>query len=662
MSDRQPKATKAVSVWEDLKRRNVYRVGVGYAAVAWLAIEVAGTTFERIGFPPWSVTMVIVIAMAGLPIALILGWTFEITPKGIIFDKPRNVRWSTYLVFDFLIVAALVAAGSIYWFRVHEIDKVDTVRLENSIAVLRFLDMNENSDTPFLGDGLTEELIHELTNLESVRVAARTSIWDLPNKGLSVTEIAELLNVGRVLEGSVRSQGNQIRVTAQLIDQDGFHLWSKSYDRRLRDVLDVQKDIAAQVVKELNIDLSGDSEARLAMRPTTDSDAYVNYMQGREILRQPSTPDSLAQATRFFEAAIDLDSRFGLAYAGLCRARLATYRITRSTGDFSDAELVCHRALTLDSGLAEVYVALGDLYRHAGLNDRAETEYDAALGINATLEEANFGLARTYQAQGRLESAEEMLRRGIEFEPGYWGTYMALGNFLYRQGRYFEAVPYYEIVTRMEPDYAGGYVNLGSATHWLGDWEQAENAFQTALKLSPGSMAYQNMGTVHYYKERYDDAAAMHEQAVEIAPSDHRAWGKLAAALRYLPGSQKDSDAAYEKAIQLVKERLKVNPEDADDLSYLSTYLANTEQLVAAREAVDRALLLEPESPNTHYFAALLEIRSGNNEQAVIETKKAVWNGYSRRLLSVDPQFSELRKNTDFKALISENAEIRAAR
>jgi len=662
MPDREANGQKGISIWEDLRRRNVYRVGVGYAALAWLTIEVSETILPRLGLPDSSVTMVIVVAMIGLPIALFLGWTFEITPKGIVFDKPQHVSWPTYVVIDLMIVAILATAGSIYWFRVHEIDEIGTVTAENSIAVLRFLDLNDNPDIPFLGDGLTEELIHELTNLKTLRVVARTSIWSLPESGMKIPEIAELLHVSKILEGSVRSEGNKIRVAAQLIDDDGYHLWSQSYDRQLRDVLEIQKDIATQVAYELDLQLAHDAQARLDTRPTRDSAAYVEYLQGRELLRQPSTADSLRQAEAFFQTSVNLDNRFPLAFAGLCRTQLAKYRITRATDDFTAAERACHRALTLDAGLAETYVALGDLYRHAGLNDKAEVEYQAALAINGTLEEANFGLGRTYQAQGRLQAAEKTLLRSIEFEPAYWGSYMGLGNFLYRQGRYFEAVHYFEIVVRMQPDYAGGHINLGSALHWLGDWENAEVAFQNALKLAPGSMAYQNLGSVYYYLERYEDAVEMHNRATVVAPADHRAWGKLAAAQRYVPGQDGESRAAYQKAIKLVTDRLAINPEDAEDLSYLSTYLANTEKLSAAREAIDGALLLAPESPNTHYFAALLEIRSGDHKQAVTEVKKAIWNGYSKRLLGADPQFAELRKDAVFKALISENANIRASR
>ena len=653
-------AENEISVWEDLKRRNVYRVGVGYAALAWLTIEVSETILPRVGLPDWSVTMVIVVAMIGLPVALFLGWTLEITPKGIVFDKPRHVGWPTYLVIDLTIVAILAAAGGIYWFRVHEIDTPVLAQAENSIAVLRFLNIGDNPSNGYLSDGLTEELIHELTNLQSFKVAARTSVWAVSAADLEVTDIANRLNVKRVLEGSVRSDGDQVRVTAQLIDSDGFHLWSKSYDRQMKDVLDIQKDIAAQVVNELDVLLTDKSQSRLASQPTLDSAAYDQYLHGQHFLRQPSDLDSLASAESFFAASIGLDNRFSLAYAGLCETQLARYRLTRDTENFEAAELACHRALTLDEGLAEVYTALGNLYRHAGLSEKAEGEYRAALAISPTLEAANYGLGRSYQAQGRLEAAEETLKESIELEPGYWGSYMGFGNFLHRQGRYAEAVPYYEKVTQLAPDYAGGFINLGSALHWLGDWGAAEVAWSRSLELNPDSMAYQNMGTLYYYQERFKEAAEMHEKAVAIAPSDHRSWGKLASALRFVPDQEERSQGAYKYAIAFVQSRLAVNPDEPEDLSYLSYYLVNTDQLDAAREVADRALSLAPGNPSTHYFAAIAELRSGNIERALFELNEAVNLGYSTRMLETDPDFERVWQHIEFMALTARSANERA--
>ena len=154
------------------------------------------------------------------------------------------------------------------------------------------------------------------------------------------------------------------------------------------------------------------------------------YLQGRQFLREPGSNDSLSSARSLFEASIELDNRFPLAYAGLCETNLALYRLSRSTEYFAQAEAACHRALTLDGGLAEVYTALGNLHRHAGQYEKAYQEYQTALSINQTLEEANYGLGRVYQAQDKLIEAEETLLRSVVLEPGYWGTHFGMGNFL----------------------------------------------------------------------------------------------------------------------------------------------------------------------------------------------------------------------------------------
>ena len=251
------------------------------------------------------------------------------------------------------------------------------------------------------------------------------------------------------------------------------------------------------------------------------------------------------------------------------------------------------------------------------------------------------------------------MRKSIELEPGYWGSYLGLGNFLHRQGRYDEAVPYFVTVTKLAPDYAGGFINLGSALHWLGDWDSAEVAWRKSLELNPDSMAFQNMGTLHYYEGRFEDAAEMQEKAIEVSPSDHRAWGRLADAERYVSGQDAASLESYREAIRLVKAQLIINPDEPEDLAYLSIYLANVGELDAARTAKDRALALAPRNPNMHYAAAIVELKSGDSDAAIRELSHSVHSGYSFRLLVTDPDFVSIRNKEKFQALISSGAYAR---
>ena len=349
-----------------------------------------------------------------------------------------------------------------------------------------------------------------------------------------------------------------------------------------------------------------------------------------------------------------ISTRFPLAFAGLCEAMLANYRLTRETAEFSFAEIACHRALTLDGGLAEVYTALGNLYRHSGQGEKAKEEYMMALSINPMLEAATFGLGRVYQAEGRIALAEQTLLRTVELEPHYWGTHFGVANFYYRQGDFEKAVPFYRAVTELEPEYAGAWVNLGASLMNRGDWVGAEEAYRTSLLLDENSMAFQNLGTLYYYTHDFESAVAMHRKSIELAPSDHRAWGRLAAALRYTGnGASDESRQAYEAAVALVEERLAINPDDDEDLMYLGAYLANLGRDADALAAVGRAAELAPGSPSPRYFEAIVHNLIGNSDKSLEKLEKAVELGYPLRLIAADPQFENLNTNARFRVITS---------
>lgn len=654
----------------DLKKRKVFQALLGYPVLGWVLVQIVDVLWEYLlaplGAPAWLVPTFVVLVAIGYPIAVFFAWAVDLTPGGIRITEPGKTRKPVLGLVAISAVALAVPTLALFlYFNAHEAsDSVEIrtrfpvtppVRFDKSIAVLRFDNISASAESDYIGDGLTEQLIHELVNLKTIKVAARTAVWQLPLADMAFADIARRLSVEQILEGSVRVEGRNVRVTAQLIDKDGFHLWSQTYDRQLDSVLDIQKEIAEKVVGELDLVMASDVENRLKSRPTDNTDAYDKFLQGRFYLRMPSTHDSLDIAQEYFDAAVLLDNRFPLAFAGLCETHLARYRLTRDTIHFGQAEVACHRALTLDGGLAEVYTALGNLYRHSGQHIKAEQEYLAALRINSTLEEAVFGLGRAYQGQGRLDESEQTLMRNVEIEPGYWGSHMGVGNFLYRQGRYAEAVPYYETVTQLAPDYAGGFINLGSALHWLGDWESADEAFQNALQLDESSMTYQNLGTVRFYQGEFEGAVEYYLHAIDISPSDHRNWGKLAAAQRFVPGQVSEAPTSYKKALELAESQLVVDPDQSDNLYLLSLYRLRTGDLIGSREAIDRSLQLTPESSNSHYFAALIELQVGNREKSLVQLEKAAIFGYSLRLMAADPDLEMLHDDERFIQLVNGN-------
>ncbi|MDJ0909309.1 MAG: FlgO family outer membrane protein [Woeseiaceae bacterium] len=660
-----------------LRRRKVFQAVLGYPVVAWVLAQIVDFLWEHflahLGAPEWLVPTIVVLLAVGYPITVFMAWAVDLTPEGVEVTIEEEGAASPLAGIAVLGTGsvALAALALVVYFLGYEppappepepqkTTAVDEAPPKDSIAVLRFLNINDDQDIQYLADGLTEELIHELTNLGGLEVKSRTTIWHLPERGWQASEIAEHLDVELVLEGSVRSDQNNVRVTAQLIDRYGYHIWSEAFDTQDTGTLDIQKRVASLVVDELDLVLSDEDEERLARRPTSSSDAYDVYLRGRAHLRQPSTTETLTAAATSFSEAIDLDNRFSLAFAGMCEVHLADFRRSLDKSFFERAEIACHRALLLDDGLADVYTALGNLYRHFGEYEKAEQEYQAALYINPMMEEATYGLARAYQAMGRLALAEETILRTVVLEPGYWGSHFGVGNFLHRQGRHEEAIPYYEEVTRLKPDYAGGYVNLGSAHHWLGNWDEAERAFWRATELQQDSLTYQNLGTVMYFRHRFEEAVELYTKATEISPTDYRAWRKLASAQRWVPGLEDESIASFERAIELAREQLAINPDDGGVLTFLAYCLAETGRDSEAEETIERAIEILPEDAAAHYFAALILNRSGDTNATLTELEAAIEHGHSHRTLAADPRLENLHGLTRFQNLLQGRDSARA--
>jgi tetratricopeptide (TPR) repeat protein len=457
-----------------------------------------------------------------------------------------------------------------------------------------------------------------------------------------------------VLEGSVRREGDRIRVTAQLIKAEtGFHLWSNTYDREMKDIFTIQDDIARQVVDALEIVLSSDSSAILDRVPTSSVKAYEYYLQGRNYLRGEHSDTRLQTALSLFGRAIDLDPKFAEAYAGLCDTYLALYSLSRSTEFFENAERACNQALVLDSGAGDVYVALGNLYRYSGQYDKAVVDFKKALAMNDKDVDAYTGIAETYRDQNMFYQAERNFQRAIDIQPGYWRGHLELGNFLYFSGRIKEATEAYKHVVELAPDNATGFLNLGSSYYLLGDFENAATAWNKSLALEPSTSAYMNLGSSYFFLGRFDDAASMYEKASELSPEDFEVWGSLGDALSHEIHSATKADQAYQKAIDLGEKLLAINPSDAQRMATLSQYHARLGNVERAMELVSRAEKLQPLNMYVHYFSAVTYASTGNAAAALNAIEEAVNLGYPTTLLAMDAGLSAVAADDRFKQLIS---------
>lgn len=328
-----------MSLFAELKRRNVVRIGVAYAVIGWVIAQVAEFAFENFGAPDWVLKTVVVILLLGLPLALFFAWAYEITPEGVKreedVDRSESITHSTGRKLDFVIIGALVLAlGYFIWERQTmpesaEIARQVDVRVSDatptpdngkrSIAVLPFVNMSSDEEQEWFADGLTEEILNSLAKTPDLLVTARTTAFGYKGSTTPIPEIAAALNVDHVLEGSVRRGGETFRITAQLIRaSDGFHLWSETYDRSMQDIIATQEEIAIQIARALETALDPDALAEMMDSGTTSVEAYEAYLTGLGALRssdRSGDPYEVLNAIESFDRAVDIDPKFAKAYA-----------------------------------------------------------------------------------------------------------------------------------------------------------------------------------------------------------------------------------------------------------------------------------------------------------------------------------------------------------
>jgi len=377
-----------------------------------------------------------------------------------------------------------------------------------SIAVLPFVDMSSEKNQEYFSDGLAEELLNDLAKIQGLRVAARTSSFQFKGKNEDLRTVGEKLNVGAILEGSVRKQGSRVRITAQLIKVgDGFHLWSETYDREMNDIFAVQEEIARAVAGSLKVALLGGKTATPSARGT-NADAYNAYLQGEYFLKRHGK-ENLEKSIGYYEQAIKLDSGYAPAWVGLAAARSdqADRGYLPVEEGYRKAREAAERALALDANLAEAHAAMGGIkmsydWDWAG----ADASYQRAL----TLEPGNAKFIRNAgmlaKTLGRLDEALAQDRRAAELDPLSVPAHNTLGIAAYYAGRQEEAAAAFKKALELNPEFPGTHTDLGQVylaqRHPQEALAEMEREPEPALRLQGQALAYHALG-----RKKESDAA-----------------------------------------------------------------------------------------------------------------------------------------------------------
>jgi TolB-like protein len=461
-----------MSLFSELKRRNIFRVALLYLVASWMILQVADTGVSLLGLPGWTGKFVFLLLVIGFPLVMVFTWVYEITPEGIRREQDVEHDASTTdatarKLNIAVVVLLLLALGGMVADRLIPEDTVTANSAaveapdpagpsEQSIAVLPFVNMSADDDNEYFSDGLSEELLNLLARIPELQVAARTSTFIFKNSKASIPEIASNLQVAHVLEGSVRKSGENIRITAQLIKaSNGYHLWSKSWDRKLTDVFAIQDEIAAAVVAALKVTLLGESpHARV-----TDAHAYELYLQSKA-LANVSTRESLEKAALLLNDALAIDPDYAVAWSelgtiqinqvglgfvprqiGFERARTSIERALQvepdnapaisglgwiamyHEWDFSKAAQLLRKARELEPGNVSVLNAAATLASTFGQRDQKISLLEAAIELDPFALNVLSNLAIAYLNAGRLDDAAERIDDMRAVEPGsFWVT------------------------------------------------------------------------------------------------------------------------------------------------------------------------------------------------------------------------------------------------
>ncbi len=508
-----------MSIFQELKRRNVFRVAAAYAVIGWLVAEVGALVFGTFEAPAWVMKVFATFILLGFPFAIFFAWAFELTPEGLKrekdVDRSQSITHVTGRKLDFLIIAVLIAVVAFFAVDKFGLDPerravlTDTTA-EKSIAVLPFVNMSDDASNEYFSDGISEEILNALAKVRDLKVAGRTSSFAFKDRNQDLRTIGTALGVSHILEGSVRKAGVRVRITAQLIKaEDGFHLWSETYERELTDIFAIQDEIAQAILEQLKAKLAvGDGAYQLASA-RTDVRAFEIYLEAKQkIYMRKKAP--LEQAVDLLDRAIVIDPDYAPAYAqrgiALILLRDNQYGTIPREEAEGRARVMFDKALSLDPASAEALAGLGLYQLLQGNNEQSVETLQKALSINPSLVNAAHWLANAYARLGQLEEVKRMRHEILERDPLFLpGISNLLDDYIlygeiekaqalmdrirpfmpesrimlswdgvlhFHSGSVAESMPYFEVAFEMEPNNASAKNMLTRALYYSGQYER----------------------------------------------------------------------------------------------------------------------------------------------------------------------------------------------
>jgi TolB-like protein/Flp pilus assembly protein TadD len=708
-----------MSLYEELKRRNVFRVAIAYSIIAWVLAQVSDLAFDNFGTPDWVAKTFLFLLVVGLPLAVFFAWAFELTPEGIKkekdVDRTASITPQTGKKLNYVIICVLVVAVGFLLSKQFEtideeapfeVTQTDTSKL--SIAILPFENRSNREEDEFFAEGIHDDLLTTIANIGSMKVISRTSVMKYKDSAKQIPEIAEELGVANILEGGIQRSGSQVRINVQLIDAEtDEHLWAEIYDRQLtaENLFVIQSEVSNAIAQALHTTLSPEEQQRVSAIPTLNLEAYEAYMLGRQHWNL-RTANSLAEAAMLFQEAIDLDPNYARAYAGLSDAlRLQVpYGGVPRAEAFPRAEIAARKALELDDQLGEAYATLGGLMRQMGDNDAGEAELRRAIELNPNYAPAYNWLGLSLNDRGEFETAQEIFSKGLEIDPLSPVLNTNRTYNLGLQGRFDEMKAAAERHIEINPDSMFGYTEvstyeytvtgrLDTALVWiikasdmdpnninllvavasnfldLGDYQSAESWTERAAEIRAENVSVSNARfELALFKGDAEEVLRHAKETSELAGNSLFDSRILSVLMRDDLNNDRGADALarYERMFpELFAEAYELNLSNyyiVPNVAYLLRETGSRDR--ADRMLKDAILIMDsigPLGPSGHGpFKAVALTLSGDNAGALLELGEAAdagWRYSTWYFFDDHPVLKALQNEPEFQRIRTKVAE-----
>src|SRR5262245_12114272 len=671
----------------ELQRRKVYRVAAAYIVAAAFIIQIGSAVFPAWELPNWTLRLVVVLLLVGFPVALILAWAYDVTPEGIQATPkiPGGHRRRN--------IVLLVAAGAVISIAAgfFLLPRASARKIDKSVAVLPFENLSDEKENVYFAQGIQNEILTKLAAVRDLKVISRTSTAKYQSKPDNLKTVAQELGVSTILEGTVQRAGDKVRVNVQLIDaRADRHLWAKSYDRDLKDVLAVESEVAAQIADALKANLSPSESHVLAAARTENAEAYDLFLRGQYEFRQAESSlaaDAYDRADAFYRQALAREPNFAEAAAELARNRLSRHWFVSplAPAELEDVKSLIDRALALAPNSPEAHFALG-LFFYWGHRqyENALAEFNRTLDLQPNNADARAFCAWVYRRRGEWERSLADSQRAEELDPRDASIPTNIGV-TYNVLRLWKDAERAELrALAIDPHNTQAAMFLvGTRLTTTGDVDSARRAlddFPEVIKGIPGGAGGAGgprgatgagdvsavIGWPAYLdviQRRFTDAF----QAVEkrVVNDDRAHLQQLAGrvAIRVLAGEPEAAKSMGEEALPLLEARFRERPDDTFTMTELSwVYLAlgrNADALRLSRQAAD-TISIEKDAlagASFHIGLAQIEARAGAPEEAVKRLRHLLsipaGGGASIAGFKMDPVWDPIRNRPDFQELLS---------